>query len=309
MVVQRDGMTGMAQAANENQRFEQFSAVLLTELLERTRKNLELLRPEAQPCSLLPFAQTPVFVDIYVEIVRIGIFPVVISRRPVRAVQGDVDWAREGREYLQTLLDDRSNPVFVAWDYAWDALWSERKTTGGHGQGGQPSRERKGGFLSSLFGRNRDHAKADGRENGDGESEVMEGLYAMLTGLAERRGFLPLFPDDVRIFKSLIRLKPGRIVSAMKELSQYHHQEFVMIGEDQAKPGVLNEALQKWHFNLPDRLGELLVLKCAVDLEHVNKAFIGKYIRQSARSQEEAERGMPYLSVYWKSMPNRVSME
>lgn len=294
-------------SVQESDRFEQFSAVLYTELLERTKKTLELLQPERQPCTLLPFAQTPVFVEIYTEIVRVGIYPVVISRRPVRAIQGDVDWAREGRDYLLTVLDDRSNAVFTAWDYAWDALWSERRT-GSTGGGGQARGEKKGGFLSSLFGRShREPASRSGDAGGEGE--VMEGLYAMLTGLAERRGFLPLFPEDIRIFKSLVRTRPARIASAWKELTQYHHQEFNLTGHDQAKPGVLSEALQKWHYNLPDRIGEFVVLKAAVDLEHVTKAFIGKYIRQSARTQEEAERGMPYLSLYWKAMPRVVQSD
>lgn len=290
----------------DSDRFEQFSAVLLTELLERTKKTLELLQPELQPSSLLPFAQTPIFVEIYTEIVRVGIYPVLVSRRPVRAIQGDVDWAREGREYLLNVLDDRSNAVFVAWDYAWDALWSERRTSGPSGASAQP-RERKGGFLSSLFGRG--HRGAAPQQADIGGGEVMEGLHSMLTNLAERRGFLPLFPDDVRVFKSLVRTKPARILTAWKELTQYHHQEFNLTGHDQAKTGVLSDALQKWQYNLPDRIGEFLVLKAAVDLEHVNKTFIGKYIRQSARTQEEAERGMPYLSLYWKSMHRTSASE
>lgn len=291
--------------ANEKDRFDQFAAIMLTELVERTRKNLELLQPEHRPCAPLPFALTPSFIDIYAEVVRVGIYPVVMSRRPVRAIQGDVDWAREGREYLLTVLDDRTNAVFVAWDYAWDALWEEHKA----GSGPQNTqKEEKKGFFSALFGR-RSAAKteADTRaseENGDGST--MAGLYTMLNEKAHKRGYLPLFHDDVKVLKGLVRLKPGRLAVAWKELTQYHHQEFNMTGHEQAKPGVLSEALQKWHFTLPERIGELLVLKAAVDLEHVNKPFIGKYIRQSARTQEEAERGMPYLSLYWKAMPNSV---
>lgn len=300
---------GASMTANENERFDQFSAVLLTELMERTKKTLELLQPEEQPCSLLPFAQTPVFVDIYTEILRVGIYPILISRRPVRSIMGDVDWSREGREYLLTVLDDRSNAVFVAWDFAWDSLWAERKTTAAAmAAANGPPKEKKGGFFQSLFGRSKENTKREA-EGGEGETVVMEGLYAMLTGLAEKRGFLPLFYEDLRFFKSLVRTKPARLLAAMKELKQYHHQEFYLTGHEQAKAGVLSDALQKWHYNLPERVGELLVLKAAVDLEHVNKAFIGKYIRQSARTQEEAERGMPYLSVYWKAMPNSIQMD
>lgn len=293
-------------AANENERFDQFAAVLLTELLERTKKSMELLAPELQPCSKLPFIQTPSFVEFYTELVRVGILPVVVSRRPVRAIVGDVDWKREGREYLLTVLDDRSNAVFTAWDYAWDSLWDERKV--GADSAATSAAKPKKGFLGSLFGR-RNAAKPDTRPSEEGEGGVMAGLHGMLTELSERRGFLPLFHDDVRILKGMPRVKPARLAQAWKEISQYHHQEFYLSEKEQAKPGVTSDCLQKWHYNLPDKIGEFLVLKAAVDLEHVNKPFIGKYIRQSARTQEEAEKGMPYLSVYWKTMSNPVVVQ
>lgn len=292
-------------AANENERFDQFAAVLSIELLERTKKSMELLAPELQPCSILPFIQTPSFVEFYGELVRVGILPVVLSRRPVRAIVGDVDWAREGREYLLTVLDDRSNAVFTAWEYAWDSLWDERKVGQDSGGGGSQAKPKKG-FFSALFGRKREDKAGSGGGGEVGEGGVMAGLHTMLTELAEKRGFLPLFHDDVRILKALPRLKPGRVAQAWKEISQYHHQEFYLPEPEQAKPGVTSDCLQKWHYNLPDKIGEFLVLKAAVDLEHVNKPFIGKYIRQSARTQEEAEKGMPYLSIYWKSMRNTV---
>ncbi|WP_207458518.1 hypothetical protein [Azospirillum sp. SYSU D00513] len=291
--------------ANENERFDQFAAVLLTELLDRTRKNMELLSPEQQPASLLPFALTPAFQDLYAEVVRVGIFPVVLSRRPVRAIVGDVDWAQEGREYLLTVLDDRSNPIFTAWDYAWDALWDERRVTVEGGTGAAPAKKK--GFFSSLFGR-RGKNKGNEKPSEETGESVLAGLYTMLGELAEKRGFLPLFPDDLKVMKGLVRVKPPRIFQAWKEINQYHHQEFLLSGLDQAKPGVTSECLQKWHYTLPDRIGEFLVLKAAVDLEHLNKAFIGKYIRQSARTQEEAEKNMPYLAIYWKSMRNQATV-
>lgn len=290
-------------AANDSDKVEQFAAVLLTEMLERTRKNMELLSPEEQPSSKLPFALTPSFRELYAELVRVGIFPVVISRRPVRAIVGDVDWRREGREYLLTVLDDRSNAVFTAWDYAWDALWDERKVSAEAAHAAQSGKEKKG-FFASLFGR-RGTAKPESRAvDEDHHGDVMAGLHTMLTELADRRGYLPLFHDDVKVLKGLIRVKPARLLKAWKEINQYHQQEFYMTGQDQAKPGVTSDCLQKWHYNLPDRIGEFLVLKAAVDLEFVNKPFIAKYIRQSARTQEEAEKGMPYLSIYNKTMPH-----
>lgn len=286
-------------AGNEEERFEQFSVVLQTELLERTKKTLELLQPEQKPCGMLPFAMVQSFVDLYVEIVKIGIFPVVLGRRPVRAIIGDVDWAREGREYLLSVLDDRSNAVFSSWDYAWDGLWNERRVSVADSHH-EPEKEKKG-FFGALFG-GRSKSPKPAEPKPDEGGEVMAGLHTMFNQLAEKRGYLPLFPDDVKILKGLVRVKPGRVWDSWKQMNQYHHQEFLLTGNDQAKPGVLSECMQKCQFNLPDRIGELLLVRAAVDLEHVDKQFLTKYIRQSARSQQEAERGLPYLSAYWKQM-------
>lgn len=293
-------------AATEGDKIDQFAAILLTEMLDRTRKTMELLSPEQQPVSLLPFALTPSFQEVYAELVRVGVFPVVLSRRPVRAIIGDVDWARDGRDYLLSVLDDRTNAVFTAWDYAWDALWDERKVSA---DGGASARgKEKKSFFRGLFSR-KEPDKAEGRGTEAAEGDVMAGLYTMLNEMAERRGFLPLFHDDLKVLKGLIRTKPARVAKAWKEIGQYHHQEFYLTGPDQAKPGVTSECLQKWHYNLPDRIGEFLVLKAAVDLENIDRAFLGKYIRQSARSQEEAEKNMPYLSIYWKSMRTSVAAQ
>ncbi len=286
----------------EDERFNQFSAVLLTEMLERTKKNMELLTPERSSPAPLPFAQTPSLFDIYTEVVKVGIFPIVVSRRPVRALMGDTNWAKDGRETLLTLMDDRACPIFPGWDYAWDSLWNERKAS----VSSKPAAagKKKGGFLSSLLGRKpKNNPKAKKVEEDSG-APVMAGLHSMLNEVGEKRGCLPLLPDDTRLFKGLIRTKPSRLLAAWKELSQYYHQEFVLKGKEQAKTGALSEALQKWQFNLADRVGELMIIKCVVDLDHLDKTYIGKYIRQSARTQEEAERGMPCLSAYWKLMPD-----
>lgn len=292
---------GAGMAGNEEERFEQFSAVLQAELLERTKKTLELLQPEHKPCAPLPFAMVQSFVDLYVEVVRIGIFPVVLGRRPVRAIVGDVDWTREGREYLLTVLDDRSNAVFTSWDYAWDGLWNERKAPSSDAHH-EPEKEKKGFFGALFGGRGKSAPKPAESKSEEEGGEVMAGLHTMFSQLAEKRGYLPLFHDDVKILKGLVRVKPGRVWDSWKQMNQYHHQEFLLSGHDQAKPGVLSECMQKCQFNLPERIGEMLIVRAAVDLEHVDKQFVGKYIRQSARSQQEAERGLPYLSTYWKAM-------
>ena len=294
-------------AASESQRLDQFANVLLVELLERTKKNLELLTPEREFDGALPFPMNPSFLDTYAEVIRVGIFPVVFSRRPVRAIVGDVDWEREGREYLQTVMDDRSNAVYSAWDYAWESLWEERKI-GTESRANQSKRSEKRGFLSFLFRRRGNEPSVNVASNSDEEGDVMDGLANMLAKLSEKRGYMPMLHDDIKVLKGLVRVKPARLAKAWREISQYYHQEFMMTGLEQAKSGVTNDCLQKWHYSLPDRIGEFLVMKAAIDLEHLNKAYIGKYIRQSARTQEEAERGMPYLTIYWKSLGTKKAI-
>ncbi|CAK0776438.1 DUF4123 domain-containing protein [Azospirillaceae bacterium] len=280
-----------------------FASVIYTELLERTKKNMELMTPEKKPSAPLPFAMSPYFLEIYPEVIRLAIFPIVFSRRPVRAMRTHVDWAKEGRDPLNVIMDERSNAIFAAWDAAWDSLWDDVKP---EKQTGPVKKEEKGGFLGSLFGRKESKAKVVDKTHEEAPPVAIEGLLPMLTLHAHKRGYLPLAKDDVRILKGMIRVKPPKIRDAWKEITQYHNQEFMFQGKEASKPGVFAEALGRWQVNLPDRIGEFLVLKAAVDLPCCNKTFLTKYIRGLARSQDDAERSVPYLTAYLKAMSNTI---
>lgn len=287
---------------------DDFTSILQTTLLERTRRNMEHLVPDKAAAGPLPFALTPAFFELYNEVYRLGIFPLLVSRRPVRQLQTHYDWTKDGPQQLNTIMDDRTNPVFVAWDYAWDALWDER--TAPKGPTVKKDSNEKKGILSSLtFWKNN---KADGKAAAQSatpaeQQQPLEGLYKMLLQHAQKKGYMPLLSDDLKVFKGLIRCHPNRVREAWKEICQFHNQEFMFSAKEQTKPGATSDAMTKWQYTLPDRVGEFLVLKAAIDLEHCNKAFIQKYIRQSARTQEDAERAMPYLAAYWKNMTHTVT--
>lgn len=281
--------------------FDDFANVLQDFLLERSRRNMEALVPDGKPEGPLPFAQTPAFFDLYTEVFKVGIFPIVLSRRPVRSLQPHYDWAREGMQQLATILDDRSNPIFGAWDYAWDSLWDEAKLP--KESGVKKVKEEKKGLLKSLFGwKGGDKEDVKAVAAVEASAQPLEGLHKLLSQHASRKGYIPLLPDDVRVFRGLIRCSPNRVKEAWKEISQLHNQEFVFSAKEQVKANSTSEAMTKWQYTLPDRLGEFLVIRAAIDLEHINKAYLQKYIRQSARTQEEAEKTMPYVTIYWKSM-------
>lgn len=281
---------------------DDFTAVFQSVLLERTRRVLELLIPEKKPVAALPFAMTPAFIQVYSELYRVGIFPLLMSRRPVKALKTHFDWGKDGPEQLSTILDDRANPVFVAWDFAWDALWDEREPP----KEAVVQKEQKKGLLKSLFGK-KEAAKPTAKEAAAQPGQVLDGLYKMLNEHAAKAGYLPLLHDDLKAFKGLIRIHPARIREAWKELVQYHAQEFLFSSKEQVKTGALSEAMTKWQYTLPDRVGEFLVVKAAVDLEHCSKTFVQKYVRQAARTQEDADRAMPYLAAYSKTMPHVIT--
>jgi len=287
---------------------DDYTSILQTTLLERTRRNMEQLVPEKTPAAALPFALTPAFFELYNEVYRLGVFPLMISRRPVKQLQGHYDWTKDGLQQLNAIMEDRTNPIFTAWDYAWDAMWDER-TAPKERSVKKDTKEKKSLLASLTFWKNDKDTGKGGKSQSEPEQQKqpLEGLYKMLLQHANKKAYMPLLHDDIKVFKGLIRVHPNRIREAYKEITQFHNQEFMFASKEQTKPGATSDAMTKWMYTLPDRIGEFLVLKAAVDLEHINKAFLQKFIRQSARTQEDAEKAMPYLAAYWKAMQHSVT--
>jgi len=291
-----------------------FVDLLQDNLERRTSRVMALLAPEDPATPALPFAVAPAFLDIYGQVLRLGTIPLIASRRQIQLLEKQYDWEAEGQRHLVEILRQRSNPIFDAWDAAWDNLWANYDP---NRQPPPPKRGRpeksdgKGGLaraVTGLFGNHKTRPDTQGDSDSPaagttGPRPVLAGLRAMIQEHARQHGYVPPREDDVSLLKELVRVHPKTIEEAWRELIQVHAQEFRPTDPtEKLRRGSLREAMLKWQYSLPTRLSELLILKAAADLEYCDAEFVRQYIRQSARTQEEGERALPYLTAYGKTM-------
>ena len=307
-------------------------APLLTETLERrTAKVLASLTPAAKPTSPLPFPMSPAFREIYGQLLRIGVMPLILKRRQTVVLERQCDWDNDGTKQLLEILKAKSNPIFDGWDAAWGGLWgtydpnnaSASAPAGAAARGGKAKSAEtgSGGLIQSVAGlfRKDKGGKAAGKANGKakptaggsnaggGAKPCMAGIQEMVGEHARHNGYLPPRPDDIELLKDLVRVNPKSLDDAWRELTQIHIQEFKPANpKERARTGSLREAITKWQYSLPQRLGEMLAVKAAADLEYCDAEFIKQYIRHSARSQEEGEQSLPYLTIYQRTMPKII---
>jgi hypothetical protein len=330
---------------------------LLTEMLERrTTRVLALLSPATPPTAELPFPMSPAFREIYGQVLRVGVLPLILNRRQTQVLEKQYDWEQEGAKQLAEILKVKANPIFDAWDASWDSLWGtydpnraaasaaaaraangHRKPNGGSGgllqsvtglfRKGKANGAGKPKGNAGAAGRpaGKPNGRADGKAgprpgavapgpaegsadaNGNGAKQPMAGVRDMVGEHARQNGYLPPRNEDVDLLKDLVRVSPKSLEDAWKELTQIHTQEFKPANpKERARPGALLEAITRWQYSLPQRLGELLAVKAAADLEYCDAEFVRQYIRQSARSQEEGEKTLPYLALYQRSMPRVI---
>ncbi|NBC33295.1 MAG: hypothetical protein GVY13_11525 [Alphaproteobacteria bacterium] len=298
-----------------------FAEILQTSLERRTSRTMALLAPETPSKGRLPFPMAGPFLDIYAGLLRAGVFPLMVRRRQLQLLEKQYDWADDGEKKFADILKTKANPVFESWDNAWDSLWdnydpnrrsapangvgrngqAHGKAVNGHGPGGGLL-----GAVKGLLGRDRSAGAAERPSESAAPSEprpMVAGLRALMERHAEGNHYLPPKDDDVTLLKEMIRVHPRSIEDAWRELTQVHRQEFAPADPKEGlRQGALAEAIIKWQYSLPHRIGELLALKAAADLEYCDANFVRQFIRQSARSQEEGERAMPYLALFQKSM-------
>lgn len=294
--------------------------ILQTSLERRTSRTMALLAPEAPSKARLPFPMAGPFLDIYAGLLRAGVFPLMIRRRQLQILEKQYDWAEDGEKKFADILKTKANPVFESWDNAWDSLWDnydpnrQSASAVGTGRNGQAHGKAANGHgvgagllgaVKGLLGRDKaGPAEPPARSSSPCELRpVMAGLRALMERHAELNHYLPPKDDDVTLLKEMIRVHPRSIEDAWRELTQVHRQEFAPTDPKEGlRQGALAEAIIKWQYSLPHRIGELLALKAAADLEYCDANFVRQFIRQSARSQEEGERAMPYLALFQKTM-------
>ena len=300
-----------------------FDEILQNILERRTSRSLELLTPQS-PEGRLPFAVATAFHEIYASVLRAGVFPLMIRRRQMINLEKQYDWAEDGEKKFVEIIKSKANPVFESWDNAWESLWDDFDPNvqqqsspgpgrgagpqGKHGKSGKAANGHAGGLFGAVKGLLSREGSASAAEEEDDPTPseprpVMEGLRVLMEHHAAANDYMPPRADDVTVLKEIVRVHPRTVGDAWRELTQVHRQEFTPTDPNEvARPGSLSEAIVKWQYSLPQRIGELLAVKAAAELEYCDANFVRQFIRQSARSQEEGERSMPYLAAYQKSM-------
>lgn len=301
-----------------------FAEILQNILERRTSRSLSLLAPQS-PEGQLPFAVASAFLDIYTSVLRAGVFPLMIRRRQMINLEKQYDWDEDGEKKFVEIIKAKANPVFESWDNAWDSLWddfdpnAQQQSTPAPGKGTGHNGSKHGkngkgmnGHAGGLFGAVKSLLHLDS-SSAASEAEaistpseprpVMDGLRVLMEQHAAANDYIPPRPGDVSLLKEIIRVHPRTIGDAWRELTQVHKQEFMPANPNEgARPGSLSETIVKWQYSLPQKIGELLAVKAAAELEYCDANFVRQFIRQSARSQEEGERSMPFLAAYQKTM-------
>ena len=294
-----------------------FETALAEALERRTIRVIQSLSPLHQPADRLPFLMTSAFLEIYPSVLSTGAMPLILARKQVHLAAAQYDWENDAEQHLAEIMRPNSNPIFDAWDDAWASLWG---TYDPNKQGSSappppnakpkpvPKAKSKGffGAVAKLL-TEEDTATEPPVTEPDAPSPtrpVLEGLHDMMGHHAEQHSYLPPRDDDVAAIQDLIRVPATAVDKAWVELEQIHRQEFRPTNpSERARPGSLSEALTKWQYSLPPRIGEFFVLKAAIDLECCDSEYVKRYIRHSARSQEEGDKALPYLADYQRAMP------
>lgn len=290
----------------------------LAEILERrTIRVIQSLSPLQQPVDRLPFLMTSAFLEIYPSVLSTGAMPLMLARKQVHLAAAQYNWEQDAEQHLSEIMRPSNNPIFDAWDDAWANLWgtydpNRRGPSSTPLPNAKPKPAHKAkskglfGVVAKLL-----TEEAAVTEPSDAEPDtsssarpVLEGLHDMMGHHAEHHGYVPPRDDDVSAIQDLVRVPATAVDKAWIELEQIHRQEFRPTNPtERARPGSLSEALTKWQYSLPPRIGEFLVLKAAIDLECCDSEYVKRYIRHSARSQEEGDKALPYLADYQRAMP------
>ena len=288
----------------------------------RTRSVLAVIAPEGAPTAPLPFLMAPAFRDIYGPILRNGVMPLLVATRTMRSLELAHDWSAVEEGRFQEILAMSQNPIQEGWDHAWDSLWATRNVVVGGkmveepAEGGRPGGAarpaKKGGMfsrLANLFteevrkGASGEQREAPRRYREGGEAV---GFRALIDRHGGTHGYQSPEDDDIQAIRELIRIEPAVVSRAWDEITEMHMREFKPIGVQRAEKGSLSEVMVRWIQDLPPRMGELLMIRAATDLEYCDAVFTRQLIRLCSDSMEAGQRALPLLTEYQRSLPKVI---
>ena len=298
-----------------------FRTRLADTLVRRTCAVMTVLVPASTPKAPLPLLMAPAFQEIYKAVLRQGVVPLILTARPVHKLEQSQNWSSMDDDRFDEIVTDPTGTIADAWDRAWTTLWIKaveepavsdpRRTR----TGPAPSQPRKssGGLFSALanfFTRevpDQPSRQAPAKAQAEAEpSSASTGFRDLVEQHAQANGYHVPREDDLDPLGQLFRVDAASVAQAWDAINDTHTKEFKPIGMDGAAKGSLLDTMRERQMQLPPRIGEMLMIRAATDLEYCDAPFVKQLIRLSASSQEAGERALPWLTEYQRSLPRVI---
>ena len=298
-----------------------FRTRLADTLVRRTCAVMTVLVPASTPKAPLPLLMAPAFQEIYKAVLRQGVVPLILTARPVHKLEQSQNWSSMDDDRFDEIVTDPTGTIADAWDRAWTTLWIKaveepavsdpRRTRAGPA----PSQPRKssGGLFSALanfFTRevpDQPSRQAPAKAQAEAEpSSASTGFRDLVEQHAQANGYHVPREDDLDPLGQLFRVDAASVAQAWDAINDTHTKEFKPIGMDGAAKGSLLDTMRERQMQLPPRIGEMLMIRAATDLEYCDAPFVKQLIRLSASSQEAGERALPWLTEYQRSLPRVI---
>ena len=303
-----------------------FRTRLADTLDRRTSAVMTVLVPQSAPKAPLPLLMAPAFQEIYKAVLRQGVVPLILAARPVHKLEQSHNWSSMDDERFDDLVIGPAGPVADAWDRAWTTLWikvadepppaaSSRTPAKGAPAKATPGRKRKasGGLFSAVANFFTSEVAAEPKRaapvkaQADAEpSSASTSFRDLVDQHARANGYHVPREDDLEPLGQLFQVDATLLAQAWDAINDMHTKEFEPIGMDGAPKGSLLDVMREWQMQLPPRIGEMLMIRAATDLEYCDAPFVKQVIRLSASSQEAGERALPWLTEYQRSLPRVI---
>jgi len=246
--------------------FSDFDTLFDDTICAYTRKIIEQFEVKGPSRGIrMPFLLAPEFRDIYEDVLRRFVLPVMRDSRHVQTLGTSYNWAETGSEKLVDILraGEVNNPIL----HNWDARWMTMRAPKGAGKATRPRPE--------------------------------DNPWPMFRADATRYNYRPPEEDHLPLLQDIIRFEIDDIDRCWREIAQLYQQEFEPTArQDQLREGALRDGIMKWVSRLPDYIGEMLAIKAHYTYPMCDADFLRRLLNNFGRSDGDRRRNAPFLSDF-----------
>ena len=251
---------------NTDKPFTDFETLFDDTICAYTRKIIEQFEVRGPSRGIrMPFLLAPEFREVYEEVLRRFVLPVMRMSRHVQTLGTSYNWAETGSEKLIDILraGEVNNPIL----HNWDARWTTMRT-----------------------------AKVAGKAV---RLRAEDNPWPMFRTDSTRYNYRPPEEDNLPLLQDIIRFEIDDIDKSWREISQLYQQEFEPTArQDQLREGALRDGIMKWVSLLPDYVGELLAIKAHYAFPMCDADFLRRLLNNFGRSDADRRRNAPFLSDF-----------